>query len=67
MSFRVLAAIPYDSTGYLNLEYGIHWNVSCSEYDALVPCKKYYDKAPFVFVESASKHVLRVGKEVKQV
>ena len=29
-------------------------------------CKKYYDKAPFVFVESASKHVF-VGKEVKQV
>ncbi len=62
-----LLPIPYDSTGYLNLEYGIHWNVSCSEYDALVPCKKYYGRTPFVFVESASKHVLRVGKEVKQV
>ena len=62
-----LLPIPYDSTGYLNLEYDIHWNISCSEYDALIPCSHYYKTIPFVFIENENKHLLRIGNEVKQI
>ena len=62
-----LLPIPYDSAGYLNLEYGIHWNISCSEYDALIPCSHYYKTIPFVFIENENKHLLRIGNEVKQI